>query len=152
MRPIEAEILIAAPPESVFEVILDTDAYPDWNPFTPRITLASQEVAVGREFDLDCRMSEKELLRDEHEVVLELDREKLAFCMGTSRTRGRPGIRSFRWQRCLPAPGGETRFTNAESFHGPIAPFVQLLYARKLERAFRRYCEALKRRVESRLP
>lgn len=149
MRPIRAEILIAAPPEKVFEVILDTDAYPVWNPFTPRITMASKDVAVGSEFDLDCQMTDRELLRDEHEVVLELDREALAFCMGTSRSRGRPGIRSFRWQRCLPASGDATRFTNSESFHGPIAPLVQLLYARKLKVAFRRYCMALKKRVES---
>lgn len=149
MGPIEAEIHIEAPPERVFEIILDTDAYPEWNLFTPRITLATKDVAVGQEFDLDCQMTERQLLHDEHEVVLALDREELAFCMGTSRARGRPGIHSFRWQRCFPAVDGSTRFVNAESFHGAIAPLVHLLYARKLRQAFRRYCLALKKRAES---
>ncbi len=148
-EPVRSSIVIDAPPERVFAVVADLDAYPAWNPFTPRITLASADLAVGAELDLDCQMTPTQLLRDEREVVLELDRTRFLFCMGTSRKRGRPGIRSCRRQQCEPLPDGRTAFSNSEEFEGPLAPIVYWLYRAKLERAFVRYCQALKARVES---
>ena len=147
MTPIRVERHIPAPPQAVFEVILDVDRYPEWNVFTPRVTMRTDEVAVGKEFDLDCQMTDTQLLEGEREVVLALDREKLHFCMGTSRTRGRPGIKSFRWQKCEPAPNGGTHFINYESFHGPLGPIVHFFFRKRLKAAFERYCAALERRV-----
>jgi uncharacterized protein YndB with AHSA1/START domain len=56
MKRIRVTRHIAAPPEAVFDVILDVDRYPEWNPFTPRTTARTDEMAVGKEFDLDCWM------------------------------------------------------------------------------------------------
>jgi hypothetical protein len=148
MAPIRVERHIAAPPQHVFDVLLDVDRYPEWNVFTPRMTMRTDEVVVGKEFDLDCQMTDTQLLEGEREVVLALDREKRHFCMGTSRTRGRPGIKSFRWQKCEPAPNGGTHLINYESFHGPLGPIVHLLFRRRLKAAFEKYCIALERRVE----
>jgi hypothetical protein len=147
MKPIRVDRHIAAPPAAVFEVILDVDRYPEWNPFTPRMTVRTDEMAVGKEFDLDCRMTDTQLLEGEREVVLALDRERYHFCMGTSRTRGRPGIKSFRWQKCERSPGGGTDFENYESFHGPLGPLVYVLFRKRLKRAFEKYCVALEARV-----
>jgi hypothetical protein len=150
-RRIESEIIIDAPPERVWQVIADLDRYPQWNRFTPRLSLASRDLVVGAEFDLDCRMTERQLLENEHEVILAVEHDPLepryALCMGTSRTRGRPGIRSERWQICRPL-GARTLFSNHEAFSGPLAPLVYALYARKLRRAFRLYCLDLQARVE----
>jgi hypothetical protein len=147
MKPVRVTRHIAALPEDVFAVILDVDRYPEWNPFTPRMTVRTDEMVVGKEFDLDCQMTETELLEGEREVVLALDRERFHFCMGTSRTRGRPGIRSFRWQKCEPSSGGGTDFENYESFHGPLGPVVHLLFRKRLKHAFESYCLALEARV-----
>jgi len=147
MKPIRVDRHIAAPPAAVFEVILDVDRYPAWNPFTPRMTVRTDEMAVGKEFDLDCWMTDTQLLEGEREVVLALDRERYHFCMGTSRTRGRPGIKSFRWQKCEPSPGGGTDFENYESFHGPLGPLVYVLFRKRLKRTFEKYCVALEARV-----
>lgn len=148
MYRIDSEILIDAPPAAVWRVITDLDRYPAWNRFTPRITLATRDLAVGAELDLDCQMTPRKLLRDEHEVILALEPERFALCMGTSRTRGRPGIVSYRWQICEDASAGRTRFLNHEEFQGPLAPLVHLLYARKLRRAFAGYCQDVKARAE----
>jgi hypothetical protein len=149
MRKIESEIIINAPAASVWDIITDFDSYPRWNSFTPRITLTSGMSAVGAEFDLDCRMTERLLLENEHEVILARDTDTYRLCMGTSRTRGRPGIRSFRWQICEPADSGSTRFVNYEQFQGFLAPLVYFMYANRLKKAFDRYCIDLKRYAES---
>jgi len=147
MKPVAVQIDIQAPPRRVFELVTDLDRYPEWNRFTPRISLATRDLRVGAELDLDCQMTATSLLRDEHEVILALDPERLLFAMGTSRTRGRPGITSERIQRCEPLGDG-TRFFNSEQFTGLLSPLVYLLYAGKLRRAFERYCADLKARAE----
>jgi hypothetical protein len=148
MPPIRAEVIIAAPPARVFAAITDLDAYPTWNRFTPWISLRTADLRVGAELDLDCQMTDNELLRGEREVILELDDERFRFSMGTSRTRGRPGIRSARWQCCEPLGTCHTRFANSEQFCGPLAPLVYLLYRRRLGAAFTRYCADLKTYLE----
>ena len=148
MRPIRAEMIINATARRVWNIITDFDRYPQWNTFTPRITLRTADFSVGAEFDLDCRMTEKRLLANEHETILVIDAGTFSFCMGTSRTRGRPGIKSFRWQICEPLDAGRTRFINYEEFHGPLAPLVRMMYAGRLEAAFQKYCRALKEYAE----
>lgn len=148
MPAIRSEVVIAAAPARVFAAVTDLDAYPRWNRFTPRISLRTADLAVGAELDLDCQMTARELLRGEREVILAVDRERWRFCMGTSRTRGRPGIRSARWQRCEPLGPERTLFLNSEEFSGPLAPLVWLLYQRALRAAFVRYCADLKAYVE----
>lgn len=148
MKPIGADIVIQAPAHRVWEVITDFDRYPEWNHFTPRITLANRDFHVGAELDLDCQMSDRSLLHDEHEVILAIDEARFTFCMGTSRTRGRPGITSERWQVCEPLDETRTHFKNREQFSGPLAPLVYLLYAKKLRRAFERYCQDLQERCK----
>jgi len=149
MKPIRVEMDINASAEKVWSVIMDMERYPEWNRFTPRITLKNQDVAVGAEFDLDCQMTPTQLLKNEHEVVLGLDSENYKFGMGTSRTKGRPGIKSFRWQICEPIDENHTHFINYEEFHGILSPTVYFLFHRKLKTAFKNYCLALKERAEA---
>lgn len=150
MKKISAEITINAPAARVWDIISDFDSYHLWNTFTPRITLTNDRCRVGAEFDLDCRMTDRELLVNEHETILVFEPERFSFCMGTSRSRGRSGIRSFRWQICEPIGDDRTRFINHEEFHGVLAPLVYFLYTKKLGAAFKRYCRVLKEYAEAR--
>jgi len=142
-----SEIDIDAPVENVWNIIIDLERYPEWNTFTPR--MGAKQIVVGDEFLLDCQMTEKQLLRDEKEVFLAYEPERFRVCWGTSRTRGRPGIKSYRWQICEPVNDKRTHFINYEEFHGILAPLVNLLYGKKLHRAFVGYCQDLKKRAES---
>ncbi len=151
MKQIRSEIVINAPAAMIWNIIVDFDSYPQWNTFTPRITLRNSAFVEGAEFDLDCQMTERKLLRNEHEVILAIDPVSYRLCMGTSRTKGRPGITSFRWQLCKPIDEKRTRLVNYEEFHGPLAPLVYLLYAKKLSKAFRKYCETLKEFAEKKV-
>lgn len=147
MNVVRSEIDIDAPAQEVWELITDLERYPRWNKFTPRVS--ARKIVVGEEFDLDCQMTEKQLLKNEHEVFLGYEPECYRVCWGTSRKRGRPGIKSFRWQICVPMWEGRSHLINFEEFHGVLAPVVNLLYGRKLKRAFEGYCLALKKRAES---
>ena len=147
MKLVRSEIEINAPAQKIWNIIIDFEHYPEWNTFTPR--LGVKRIVVGEEFTLDCQMTEKQLLKDEHEAFLVYEPEKYKISWGTSRTRGRPGIKSFRWQICEPLDDRRTHFINYEEFHGVLAPVVNLLYSKKLQRAYDRYCQALKKRAES---
>jgi hypothetical protein len=147
LKVIRSEIDIDAPMEKVWNIIIDLERYPEWNPFTPRV--GAKRIVVGEEFLLDCRMTEKQLLKDEREVFLAYEPERYRVCWGTSRTKGRPGIKSYRWQICQPLGEHGTHFINYEEFHGILAPLVNLLYGKKLQRGFDGYCRALKNHAES---
>ena len=147
MKEVRSEIEIAAPAQKVWGIITDLERYPEWNIFTPR--MSAKKIVVGEEFDLDCQMTEKQLLKNEHEVFLAYEPEKFKVCWGTSRTRGRPGIKSFRWQICEPLDDRRTRFLNYEQFHGPLTCMVYMLYGGKMRAAFAAYCQALKKRAEA---
>lgn len=147
MKVVRSEIEIGAPVKNVWDVIVDLERYPEWNTFTPRMT--AKKIAVGLEFDTDCQMTEKKLLKNEREVFLAYEPEHYKVCWGTSRTRGRRGIKSFRWQICEPIDDRRTHFVNYEEFHGILAPLVSFLYSKKLKTAFGGYCQALKKRAES---
>ena len=147
MKSTRTEIDIDAPADRVFGIICDLERYPDWNPFTPWVSV--KHVEVGLEFDVHCQMTEKKLLKNEHEVFLAYEPENYKLCFGSSRTRGRRGIKSFRWQICEPAGGNRTHLINYEEFHGILAPLVQFLYGKKLKAGFEKYCLALKQRAEA---
>ena len=147
MKVTRSEIDINAPAKKVWNIIIDLERYPEWNTFTPRMGV--KQIVVGEEFLLDCQMTEKQLLRDEKEVFLAYEPERFRVCWGTSRTKGRPGIKSFRWQICETVNDKRTHFINFEEFHGILAPLVNLLYGKKLQHAFIRYCQDLKKRAES---
>jgi hypothetical protein len=147
-KRVYSEIIINAPARIIWDIITDFEKYNEWNKFTPRITLKNDNFQPGSEFDLDCRMTEKELLIDEHECILEIDAEKLSFCMGTSRIKGRPGITSYRWQICEPVSPDKTKYINHERYEGILAPVVRFLYDKKLSAAFKSFCIDLKNRAE----
>ena len=149
MKTIYTKIEIDAPAKVVWDIITDPNRYPEWNPFIPRISLKSEQVTVGTEFDLDCQMTDSQMLKNEHEVVLEVNLDEYIFRMGTSRTRGRPGIVSNRCQVCRPIDEKRTEYINYEEFTGILSPLVYLLYFRKLQKAFERHNMALKSRAEN---
>ena len=55
MKTIETDILMDAPIEVVWRVLLDFDAYPNWNPF---LTVKGK-AALGEKLDLEIDMKGK---------------------------------------------------------------------------------------------
>ena len=143
MRVLETDIAIAANPEQVWDVLVDFDAYPEWNPFITSIAGLAQpgeQLAValtlpgGRTIKLRPRVQAVEPTRRfawlGHLVV--------------------PGVFDGAHELGLqPGADGTTVFTQRETFRGALVPFTGRLLART-EEGFVAMNAALKDRVEGR--
>jgi hypothetical protein len=139
---IEKVIEIDAPPEAVWRVLMEFDAYSEWNPFIRSISGRAEpgetltvrlEPAGGRGMTIKPKVQ-----------AVEPDREL--------RWRGRllvPGLfdgeHTFRIE---PIGEGRSRFVQGERFGGVLVPLVKGVL-RKTELAFEQMNAALKQRVES---
>jgi len=141
-KTLKTEIDIAAPPERVWEVLSDLDAYGEWNPF---IVEATGSATIGDRLTLRMQpTSGRE--RTLRPTVTDVRPDELLQWEGHLGVRGIMDVtHTFRLK---PAPGEGTRLVQAEDFRGLLVPLV----ARTLERgtlpAFEAMNEALKRRAE----
>ncbi|MGZ4766423.1 MAG: SRPBCC family protein [Ilumatobacteraceae bacterium] len=122
MKVIEYSIEIAAPPQAVWDVLIDVDAYTEWNPF---LTLDRAPAAVG----------------DRLSITIRPGRRKMTF--RPTVTAFVPG-REISWLGRLLAPGifdgahtlaletlpnGHTHFRQREVFRGALVPFMRSVLA-----------------------
>ena len=150
MNP-RASVDIDAPLEQVWAVILDTEAYAEWNPFVVRAECPSPPKvgdpivlqvrwANGRGTTSPERISAIEPPRDDDGVR----RATLAYVF-----EGWPAklglVRGTRYQRLTQKPGGPTVYETLEEFSGPLVP---LAGPQRVADGFRRHAAALKERSE----
>lgn len=141
MKTMFSEIVVAAPPERVWEVLVDLARYPEWNPF---LVAASGEVREGARLEIRFRPPGGRALTMRPTVTRARAPEGLEW-LGRL---GLPGLFDGRHIFELhPAPGG-TRLVQREEFRGVLVP----LFARSLDRhtleGFVAMNAALKARVE----
>lgn len=117
-RTVERSIEIAAPPAEVWRVLVDFDAYPQWNPFVVH-AVAPDGLAVGR--DLDVRIRDRGSETGFRPELLAVEPEREIRWVGKVLISGLlDGEHSFRLE---PTAGG-TRFTQGERFRGVLVPLV----------------------------
>ena len=141
-KSISTNVEINAEPEEVWDVLVDFDSHPDWDPFVTRI---SGRPAVGERLEVTMQPVGGKAM-DFHPTVL----------------AARPS-REFRWIGHLflpgifdgehafeiePLDGGRVRFTQSERFRGILVPFLSRMLDRGTEPGFEAMNEALKERVE----
>ncbi len=145
---------IDAPLEVVWRVMLDTEAYGEWNPFVVRAETV-QPPAVGNPIVLHVKWANGKSTRSP-EVITGID-EPRTDSDGTSTAcltyeyAGLPSklglVRGTRHQRLTQLKGGPTLYDTVEEFSGPL---VKLAGPGRVAEGFRRHAEALRRRAESR--
>ena len=145
-RIYRGEAWIDAPPEAVWAVLVDLDAYPSWNPFTPRVR---STLEVGDPVELTVRLPPWGTRRQ----VERIRRREAPWALdwGSDFLLGGALVRALRTQRLEPVDGG-TRYVTEDVIEGPLAPLVGLLFGRALERGFGAVPGALRREVERRRP
>jgi hypothetical protein len=149
-----ASVSIDAPLAAVWEVMLTTEAYGEWNPFLYQIETA-QPPAVGNPIVLHVRWTNGKSTRSP-EVITAIE-PPATTADGTTTAllsyvyAGLPSklglIHGTRHQRLTQPPDGPTTYDTVEEFSGPL---VRLAGPGRVADGFRRHAEALKQRAEAR--
>ncbi|MGZ4725314.1 MAG: SRPBCC family protein [Ilumatobacteraceae bacterium] len=122
MKVIEYSIEIAAPPQAVWDVLIDVDAYTEWNPF---LTLDRAPAAVGDRLSITIRPGRRKMT---------FRPTVAAFVPGSEISwLGRllaPGIFDGAHTLALETlPNGHTHFRQREVFRGALVPFMRSVLA-----------------------
>jgi hypothetical protein len=148
-----ASVEIDAPIDEIWDVMLDTAAYPAWNPFVVRAECPTpphvgdrimlwMRGADGKGTRSAARVSAVDHPTPDRGGVLHAD---LAYVH-----QGLPSrlglVRATRHQRLTQRPGGPTTYDSVQVLSGPL---VRLAGPGRVAEGFRRHAEALKRRCES---
>ncbi|WP_205473391.1 SRPBCC domain-containing protein [Nocardioides sp. SYSU D00038] len=150
-RP-RAAIDIDAPLERVWDVMLDTASYAEWNPFVVRVETPAPP-AVGNPIVLHVRWANGRGARSP-ERISALEPPAVVDGVTTARLsyayEGLPArlrlVRGVRHQVLTQSPGGPTRYDTVEEFTGPLVP---LAGPARVADGFRRHAEGLKARAEA---
>ena len=148
-----ASVEIDAPLAVVWQVMLDTETYGEWNPFVVRAETA-QPPAVDNAIVLHVRWANGRGTRSP-EVITAIappatSADGTTTALLSYEYAGLPAklglVRGTRHQRLTQLPGGRTSYDTVEEFSGPL---VRLAGPGRVTEGFRRHAEALKRRAES---
>ncbi|MFC5971190.1 SRPBCC family protein [Halomarina salina] len=142
MNHVETSVDIDAPPEAVWEVLMDVERYEEWNPF---MTIEKRPVA-GERVTVHLTPPGKPAVTMTPEVLVADGREL--------RWRGTLGVNGLydgeHTFTLTERPDGRTRLVHAERFSGVLVRPVNWWLGDSTERGFVQMNEALKARVESR--
>jgi hypothetical protein len=150
-----AHVEIDAPLAVVWEVMLDTERYGEWNPFVVRAE-TPQPPAAGSPIVLHVRWASGGKARSPERITaIEPPSTDPATCETTAllsyEYEGLPArlglVRGTRHQRLRQVPGGPTSYDTVELFRGPL---VRLAGPARVADGFRRHAAALRTRAESR--
>ena len=143
-REIVTEIVIGASPDAVWEVLLDFDSYPEWNPF---ITSASGQAETGERLAVTIQPQGRRAMQFRPEVLRALPGQELSW-LGRV---GVPGLFDGEHRFILEADAdsGGTRFIQRETFSGILLPFIWWSMGAPTRGGFEAMNRALKQRVES---
>ncbi|PRQ08053.1 SRPBCC domain-containing protein [Enhygromyxa salina] len=134
---------ITASADRVWAILEDLDAYPDWNPFTPRIEtsfVVGEPIVLHVSFDGAKPRRQVEILRRW------APGQELRWGM----TIGPAWFfRAERIQRVEVLGDQRSRYVSEDAFAGLLSPIVELLFGGKVQRGFDRLGAALKRRAEA---
>jgi len=148
MSVVKASIEIAAPPDAVWELVMDPSALSRWVTIHRRL-LRADDGPVKRGFQMDQRIHMRGVNLDVHWELVECEPCRLAVWAG----RGPAHSRARTEYRLAPADGG-TRFDYKNDFRVPLGPLGALV-SRALvggmpDREAKRTLDQLRRSLERR--
>jgi len=140
MKSITTVVEIPATPEQVWAMLVDTAAYPAWNPF---ITKLSGELAAGQRLEVRIAPPGGRAMTF-RPTVTRVEAGRRLEWLGTM---GLKGIFDGRHTFTLESLGDQgTRLTQSEDFTGLLVPFTGKVLARTRS-GFEAMNDALRRRV-----
>ena len=142
MKIVSAEILIKAPPKTVWQVLSDFNNYPEWN---PTISYISGELEPNSFLETKIHLPKQRpfILRPR---IIKLEEEKNIIWAGSKINHFFfLGVHSF---NLIPQEENQTLFKQIESFSGLLRPFAGK-HIKKAQESFEVMNLALKYKAES---
>ena len=136
-KTFEAEITIAAPPEKVWAVLMDTKSYPEWNPTF---------VAVSPPYALGAKISSRVKKPDGAFIDMRPTVKTLRANRELGQAGGVPGILTYHHKWVLEPVAGGTHVRQIDVDRGGFLWFWDSSW---VEPAYRRANEALAARVSA---
>ena len=135
------EIVVAASPSVVWEVLVDLDRYPEWNRYSP---VVSGRVAVGEVIWVEAHLDDE--IQHVQNIVISVKPDQ-ELCWQSTDWYGflASGTRC-RW--LSNADYGETLLVHHEVMSGPLAWLIKLIYRDRIERGLRLVDESIAQRAE----
>lgn len=140
---LHTEIEIDAPPETVWAILTDLDAYPDWNPF---ITSSDGDVVEGTKLVNRMEPPGGKAMTFTP-TVTQVDEHRVFEWLGRL---GVPGVFDGRHRFELVPNGNGTRLIQSEHFRGVLVPFLKRSLDTNTVAGFEAMNGALKDRAEAR--
>lgn len=143
MRNIKTEISINASPTEVWNILLDHEAYPDWNPFIKKISGPPQP---GENLLVNIQPPDSKAMEFKP-LVLVNEKEKEFRWVGKLFVKGIfDGEHYFLLESVGP---NETIFTQGENFTGILSGLLMKMIGKNTLRGFESMNDALKKKAES---
>lgn len=142
MQQITSKIIIQAPKQLVWAILMDLDNYAIWNTFTPKI---ETNFEVGSKVILHVNMNGNGKLLKQKEQLLWIKE-------GDSVAWGIPKkfpVKTERAQILRTVDAETTEYITYDKFWGILTPLVMALYRKKIQKGFDAVAEGLKKRCEA---
>jgi len=139
---VRVELVIEAPRQAVWDVLIDFPRYPEWNPFTIGVETSGR---VGDPVLLDVQLGRRRIKMRERMRV----REPLRRVGWGVRMLGGVLLDCTRVQELEDLGANRTRYVCHESFRGLLVPFFFARYRDRMQRGFEAAARALAQRVRS---
>ncbi len=136
---------IDAPASLIWDVLMDLESYPLWNPYTIAMKSTLQ---VGDPMEMTVKMNDLITVDPQIEYIRVLDHERHKACWGIDTDT--PELNSGeRCQWLEPLPNGGTRYITEDLIEGTLNPLVLLIFGDDVQVGFDGVAAALKVRAES---
>jgi len=143
MRELTTSIEIESSPEAVWEILMDFEAYPEWNPF---VTMISGRPAAGERLDVTLQNPGGKKMNVSPTVTAAETNIQFSW-LGKLGVKGLfDGHHHFRIE---PLTDGFARFTQSEEFTGILVPALWKMLDTKTRAGFETMNAALKERAET---
>ena len=153
---VSSSVVISAPASRVFSAIVDTGNWHKWNTFVPSVEILKQpsghsdnsnKLELGTDMRFNVYMTPGGSVTSSLEQVTVLDLEGGKICW---KFTGAPSwlLRAERVQEMTNKEDGTCEYYTWETFAGPMAYFVRLIYGNVLNERFQDWGKNLKRYVE----
>ncbi len=139
---LQTEITINATPEHIWNVLMDFEHYPEWNPFVRSIS-GPQKVGEKLQVELHQTKGKPMVISPQVKIV---EPNELFSWKGKFGVKGIfDGQHSFALE---PLENGTTRFIHSEQFGGILLPFLRKMIKTTTKESFESMNTALKKRCE----